>query len=366
MWWNGEATDTAPARPSATGYNFTTGVPTGLSSTDWASSPPTAGVASGSQSEVWTVYYTVIESGTYNEQTRTWSGQTVTFGNVRKGISFTGVVSFNSTSGRFSSGDTEIDGQTTTIDGGAIRTGTISVDKLMSNSTTARVRVGAGEQFGLGLSGSNRVEYDDRLYCVTGYFETSLSEACYAVVGVANNASSIGAAFGYAGSGNDYHVNLATRTHAIYLSDNFNVDWGGDVVVRDLRVTGNFALPENVTVTGTLTVRGATSLQGGATVTGTLSATTELRVTSDRRVKENLVPLDNALDKLQTLVGYTFDKDGERSAGLIAQDVQKVLPEAVKEIEGMLTLSPTAVLGIAVQAINELKRQVDSLDKRCQ
>ncbi|MCY4259472.1 MAG: fibronectin type III domain-containing protein [Rhodobacteraceae bacterium] len=366
LWWGGTATDTAPAKPSATGYNFTTGVPTGLSSTDWSPSPPTAGVASGSQSEVWTVYYTVLESGDYNEATRTWSGQTVTFGDVQKGISFTGVVSFDSRSGRFSSGDTEIDGETTTIDGGAIRTGTISVDKLLSNSTTTRVAVGEGEQFGLGLSGSNRVEYDERLYCVTGYFETSLTEACYAVVGVASNASSIGAAFAYAGPGDDYHVNLATQTHAIYLSPNFNVDWGGDVVVRDLRVTGNFTLPENVTVTGTLTVRGATSLQGGATVTGTLSATTELRVTSDRKVKENLVPIDNALDKLQTLVGYTFDKDGERSAGLIAQDVQKVLPEAVKEIEGMLTLSPTAVLGIAVQAINELKRQVDSLAKKCQ
>lgn len=54
---------------------------------------------------------------------------------------------------------------------------------------------------------------------------------------------------------------------------------------------------------------------------------------SDERLKENIKVVDNALDKVSQLKGVTFDwkKDGTPSAGIIAQDVEKVLPSAVKE-----------------------------------
>jgi hypothetical protein len=97
---------------------------------------------------------------------------------------------------------------------------------------------------------------------------------------------------------------------------------------------------------------------------------------SDRRLKSDIQPITDALTKLSSVHGYTFFKkglktiDGEpiRTAGMIAQEVQEVLPEAVAvsgalvddEQNVMLTLDTTGVVAIAVNAINELKSQLDA------
>ncbi|EDV2866354.1 hypothetical protein EM69_004104, partial [Salmonella enterica subsp. enterica serovar Typhimurium] len=96
--------------------------------------------------------------------------------------------------------------------------------------------------------------------------------------------------------------------------------------------------------------------------------------TSDIRMKANLQKIDTARDKLKSLVGYTYykrnkleeDKDTIYSveAGVIAQDVQSVLPEAVYKIEpqkedSMLGVSHAGVNALLVNAVNELSEIVD-------
>jgi hypothetical protein len=88
---------------------------------------------------------------------------------------------------------------------------------------------------------------------------------------------------------------------------------------------------------------------------------------SDERLKENIKTVDNALDKVSQLKGVTFDweKSGEASAGLIAQDLEKVLPSAVKERELALyaenkeykTVEYSQVTALLIEAIKELKEQ---------
>ena len=89
---------------------------------------------------------------------------------------------------------------------------------------------------------------------------------------------------------------------------------------------------------------------------------------SDERLKENVQVVDNALDKVSQLKGVTFDwkNDGENSAGLIAQDVEKVLPSAVKERElpfrtddgeEYKTVEYSQITSLLVEAIKELKDQ---------
>jgi len=88
--------------------------------------------------------------------------------------------------------------------------------------------------------------------------------------------------------------------------------------------------------------------------------------TSDIRVKENLEKIDSSLDKVAKLTGYTYDQVNlkQRKAGLIAQDVKEVLPEAVGEDgEGMLNVSPMAVLALLVNAVNDLSEQVKELKR---
>ncbi len=77
---------------------------------------------------------------------------------------------------------------------------------------------------------------------------------------------------------------------------------------------------------------------------------------SDRRIKENIVPIDNALEKLMQLEGFTFTmkEGGEKKAGILAQDLEKVLPDAVFEIDGVKHIKLDAVLGLIISAIKEM------------
>ena len=92
-------------------------------------------------------------------------------------------------------------------------------------------------------------------------------------------------------------------------------------------------------------------------------------VSSDRRLKENIKVVPNALDKVQALNGVTFDwkKDNTPSAGVIAQDVIEVLPEAVKEVtpakggESHLAVNYHALTSILIESIKELKAEVEEL-----
>ena len=94
---------------------------------------------------------------------------------------------------------------------------------------------------------------------------------------------------------------------------------------------------------------------------------------SDKRLKENLVPLKGSLDSVCKLTGYTYnyiDKPEQSVAGLIAQDVQEVLPEAVYETtkktddgDAYLGVRYEVLVPMLVEAIKELKAEVEDLKK---
>jgi hypothetical protein len=86
---------------------------------------------------------------------------------------------------------------------------------------------------------------------------------------------------------------------------------------------------------------------------------------SDARVKKDLLPIVNALDKIELITGYTFlgVEDtiyNRRRCGLIAQEVIRVLPEAVHlhEKSGYLTLSYGNLIALVINAIKELRAEL--------
>jgi hypothetical protein len=104
----------------------------------------------------------------------------------------------------------------------------------------------------------------------------------------------------------------------------------------------------------------------GLNVTGTIVATGNVSANSDIRIKEDIQPIENALEKVQMLQGITFlnklNPDAGRSTGLIAQAVQAVLPEAVSEAEnGYLAVAYGNLVGLLVEAVKELRTQVEVL-----
>jgi hypothetical protein len=97
----------------------------------------------------------------------------------------------------------------------------------------------------------------------------------------------------------------------------------------------------------------------GATVNGTFSASGDITYSSDIALKENIVPIEGALDRVKALGGYLYDRkdSGKHSAGLIAQEVERVLPEAVHTDErGLKAVAAGPLIGLLVQAIKELAK----------
>jgi hypothetical protein len=92
---------------------------------------------------------------------------------------------------------------------------------------------------------------------------------------------------------------------------------------------------------------------------------TDFILSSDLRLKRDLEKIGGALDKLDTLIGYTFRfrDDERRRAGLIAQHVRKVLPEAVHQgADGYLSLSYDSVIPLVIEAVKELREKVRALE----
>ena len=95
--------------------------------------------------------------------------------------------------------------------------------------------------------------------------------------------------------------------------------------------------------------------------------------TSDRRLKENITPIANALEKVKSLTGVEFDwKEDTKSVhgyeghdvGVIAQDVQAVLPEAVRTNDsGYLSVRYEKMIALLVEANKELANRVEQLEK---
>jgi len=98
--------------------------------------------------------------------------------------------------------------------------------------------------------------------------------------------------------------------------------------------------------------------------TGTIIATGNITAYSDIRLKTNLKVIDNALEKVTQLSGYTFDRsdmpaDVGRQTGVIAQEVKQVLPEAVSESsDGMYSVAYGNMVGLLIESIKELNSQV--------
>jgi hypothetical protein len=99
--------------------------------------------------------------------------------------------------------------------------------------------------------------------------------------------------------------------------------------------------------------------------TGQLTAT-DLNSSSDKRLKKNIKTVTSALDTVNALRGVSFDwKEGNGKAiGLIAQEVQAVLPEIVSaDDNGYLGIRYNNVVGVLVEAIKELKAEFEAYKK---
>ena len=101
-------------------------------------------------------------------------------------------------------------------------------------------------------------------------------------------------------------------------------------------------------------------------VVGVVTAT-DFNSTSDVYLKTNIKKIDDPLAKVLQLNGVSFDwkYTQQSSAGVIAQDVEKVLPEIVKDAEdGHKTLNYNGLIGLLIEAVKEQNETIKSLEQK--
>jgi hypothetical protein len=105
----------------------------------------------------------------------------------------------------------------------------------------------------------------------------------------------------------------------------------------------------------------------GVLTGGTMQAG-NFNTTSDIKLKENVVTLENSLDKIKAMRGVSFDwKDsGKSTIGLIAQEVEQVLPELVEhnQEDDVKTVSYANIVAVLIEAIKEQQVQIDALKEK--
>ena len=98
--------------------------------------------------------------------------------------------------------------------------------------------------------------------------------------------------------------------------------------------------------------------------TGNVSAGGEVTANSDERIKTNIKTIENALDKVTQLRGVEYDRTDikKHQIGVIAQEVEKVLPDVVHTKEdGMKSVAYGNIVAVLIESIKELKGEISEL-----
>lgn len=141
------------------------------------------------------------------------------------------------------------------------------------------------------------------------------------------------------------------------------IDISYDTGIIDTTTSTTIELKRNTNVTGTLQTTSNVIAGGLIRAGGDIIAFSS----SDERLKENISEISNSLDKVNTLRGVEFDwKENYHfsghDVGIIAQEVQKVLPEAItNRVDGYLAVRYEKLVPLLINSIKELKKEIDLL-----
>jgi len=118
-----------------------------------------------------------------------------------------------------------------------------------------------------------------------------------------------------------------------------------------------------ITTSGNVGI-GTTSPSQKLQVDGTILANSDVIAFSDKRLKENIKTLDGKKVYDMRGVSFTRKDTGKDSSGVIAQEIQKIAPELVTDNDGTLSVAYGNLTGYLIEAIKELKQEVEELKKQ--
>ena len=170
----------------------------------------------------------------------------------------------------------------------------------------------------------------------------------------------------------DSNVGIGTATARYTLDINGDLNFSGSLYQGASPFAGS---PWNVSgsdisyTTGNVGIGGAAGTEE-LKVTGDVLATGDITAFSDERYKTNIEKVQNPLEKIEKVSGYTYEmKDdlGTRKTGVLAQEIMKVLPEVVHGTEDTTySVAYGNMASLFIEAIKELKNRIDILEAKVQ
>lgn len=211
-----------------------------------------------------------------------------------------------------------------------------------------------------------------------GYFTILAANGNFtATSGTASTSTTTGAAVVTGGLGVSGAANIGGTATLAAITTGTNTTAVGTVAATNTQFMGNSTNPAAVTFhrSGAYAINmgmdtdnifrlggysdGLNVYRWTSDTAGNFVARGNISAYSDIRLKTDLTKIVGALDKVDQLTGYTYTRvdSGERQTGLIAQDVEAVLPEAVMQGD-MLSVNYGNLVGLLVEAIKELRQEV--------
>jgi hypothetical protein len=168
------------------------------------------------------------------------------------------------------------------------------------------------------------------------------------------------------GSAGITNANLANSTiSGVSLGGSLNALSFGSYLTSAGSYNGSTAI--NVSVAGTSVNTGNTLVArdiSGDFTAGTITAT-DFNSTSDIRVKENISTFKSGLETIKQLrgVNYSLKENGRKSIGVIAQELEEILPDLVKTGE-VKSVNYNGLIGVLIEAVKELSKEVEELKSK--
>ena len=232
----------------------------------------------------------------------------------------------------------------------ALTAGTITI----SNDANNRVLTGVGNST---LNGEAELTFDGATLTVSGTGIGPFTNTNSDITGLIG-----GSTFGTLISGEE-NAHVAIGLRGDDTGDSFAIISGnGDYYSDDIYDKLCFK------VTNT----GVTTIGGNLTVNGTVNATGDITAyfSSDERLKDNIELIHNPIQKIKQIKGVSFDWNDQSTntghdVGVIAQDIEKVLPELVATRDnGFKAVRYEKIVALLIEAVKEQQSQIEELKEK--
>ena len=249
--------------------------------------------------------------------------------------------------------------------GGTAVTATADELNIMDGSATTQATVTLEDGDGIVIS-----DGDVMKQCLASDIKTYVSDLTLttasqtAITGVgALTTGSIASGFGSISTGSAI-TTTGDITGGKVIADNITIDGNtiSSTAGTDLNITplaGQQLVLDNTIVVDAGVISGATTITASGLITGG-----SFSATSDKNLKENIVKIEDALDTIMKIEGYGFNfKDsGNYSHGVIAQEVEEILPSLVTTNDsGVKSVDYLQLIPYLIESVKHLKSEIEEL-----